>query len=282
MLRMILMAATALLASAVAAASVGALPGAFALQGGTPATRGYLSARPIGRDPLLLHLDEWLTPFDSTVPLRTYDTDMTKKLHMIVVSDDFRTFLHIHPVLQPDGHFTLDQALPKPALYHVYADSTPTGLAKQVFRFDVDAGGASPAPARDLGERALQAPAGPYVVRLGTGTLRAGTEAHVAIHITENGAPAANLHPYLGALAHAVFLNAADLSYVHAHPMPMGAEGPMNPELMRPLPSNAISAPDMMLHVALTEPGTYKLWLQFRGGSQLYVAPFVVVATRAN
>jgi hypothetical protein len=44
------------------------------------------------------------------------------------------------------------------------------------------------------------------------------------------------------------------------------------------LPDNAISSPDMMLHVELQEPGTYKLWLQFRGGSHLYVAPFVLTA----
>jgi hypothetical protein len=273
-----LTASAALLTLAVAAASVEMVPGVFALQGGTATTKGYLSARQIGSDPLARHIDTWLTPLDSAVPIRQYDVDMTKKLHMIVVSDDFRTFLHIHPALQPDGHFILDQTLPAAALYHVYADSTPAGHTKQVFRFDVDAGGAPPAAARDLSERALARAVGPYVVRLVTGVLRAGTENYVAIHVTERGAPARNLHPYLGALAHAVFLDAADLSYVHAHPMPMGAKEPMNPEQMRPLPSSAISAPDMMLHVALSEPGTYKLWLQFRGGSQLYVAPFVLVA----
>ena len=49
---------------------------------------------------------------------------------------------------------------------------------------------------------------------------------------------------------------------------------------MQALPDTAVSSPDMMLHVELREAGTYKLWLQFRGGSQLYVAPFVVTASR--
>jgi hypothetical protein len=44
------------------------------------------------------------------------------------------------------------------------------------------------------------------------------------------------------------------------------------------LPENSISSPDMMLHISIKEPGTYKMWLQFRGGNQLYVAPFVVTA----
>jgi hypothetical protein len=32
-----------------------------------------------------------------------------------------------------------------------------------------------------------------------------------------------------------------------------------------------------MLHATLRKPGEYKLWLQFRGGDALYVAPFVVI-----
>jgi len=43
-------------------------------------------------------------------------------------------------------------------------------------------------------------------------------------------------------------------------------------------PDSASSPPDMVLHVSVKEPGTYKLWLQFRGGNQLYIAPFVLVA----
>jgi hypothetical protein len=36
--------------------------------------------------------------------------------------------------------------------------------------------------------------------------------------------------------------------------------------------------PSMTLHVDALAAGTYKLWLQFRGGDRLYVAPFVVRA----
>ncbi|MBD5636030.1 MAG: hypothetical protein IAI49_16295, partial [Candidatus Eremiobacteraeota bacterium] len=45
-----------------------------------------------------------------------------------------------------------------------------------------------------------------------------------------------------------------------------------------PLPENAPSSPDMLLHVAVHEPGTYELWLQFRGGGALEVAPFLLHA----
>jgi hypothetical protein len=45
---------------------------------------------------------------------------------------------------------------------------------------------------------------------------------------------------------------------------------------MKPLPDSTTSSPDMGLHLVLRERGTYKLWLQFRGGTSLYVAPFVI------
>jgi hypothetical protein len=46
------------------------------------------------------------------------------------------------------------------------------------------------------------------------------------------------------------------------------------------MPDNAPSPGEMMLHIALREAGTYKLWLQFRGANnQLYIAEFTVLAT---
>ena len=47
---------------------------------------------------------------------------------------------------------------------------------------------------------------------------------------------------------------------------------------MKDLPDSAKVDPAMMLHVAVPKAGTYKLWFQFRGGGQLYVAPFVLTA----
>ncbi len=119
--------------------------------------------------------------------------------------------------------------------------------------------------------------AGPYEVNISTARLSAPGESRIVVHILKDGKPATDLHPYLGALAHAVFIDAADLSYVHAHPQPLSASGNGGSEML-PLASSSTSSPNMALHVALREAGAYKLWLQFRGGEHLYVAPFVVTA----
>ncbi|MGA7356843.1 MAG: hypothetical protein WBW76_15570 [Candidatus Cybelea sp.] len=269
------------------AAAVAPFDGSFALQGGTPRTAAYLLATQIGKNPLNRHLDTWLAPKGSPDVIRSYQIDMTKYLHMIAISDDFRTFLHIHPTLGADGHFLLDQTFPLPARYHIYIDAHPDDFGQQVFRFDVDFGGPAGAATRDLSETGTVSAAGPYSVSISSNSLSMQSESRIVVHILKNGKPATDLHPYLGALAHAVFIDAGDLSYVHVHPIPLsaGTKGTgqvlMNSGDMAmppPLPSSMISSPDMLLHVALREPGTYKLWLQFRGGSNLYVAPFIVTA----
>jgi hypothetical protein len=276
----------------VASAATGIPPiaGVSALQSGTLQAKGYLSATALRSDPLVQHLDFWMTSERSDAPIRRYDVDMTKLLHVIVVSDDLRQFMHIHPVLGADGHFTIDQRFPQPATYHVYADGEPHGFGHEVFRFDLPLGGGT-APRVLAPSATREVAAGPYTVACSTTALKAGRSTSVTVHVRRAGKPANDLHPYLGALAHVVVIGARDLSYVHVHPMPLGAGsdsmggmGGMSGMNMSDMPMDAMpvlsetatSSPDMQLQLTLRDPGTYKMWIQFRGGAALYVAPFVV------
>jgi hypothetical protein len=297
----------ALLVLALGSAFTHPLAGAFALQNGRSQMQAHMLAMQAGPSPLDRHLDIWLTRGASHVVNR-YDIEMTKYLHVIAVSDDFATFLHVHPILGSDHHFRLDVDFPKAGLYHVYADGDPEGIGQQVFRFDLRVG--PPVERRrDLAPTGATVTTGPYRVSLSATTLHAGSESRIAVHITEDGKPAKDLHPYLGALAHAVFIDATDLSYAHVHPMSMngasgkaggtagaspmadmsgmaGMSGTSDMSSMSgmadmdmsatPLPDAQISSPDMMLHVVVRRAATYKLWLQFRGGGELHVAPFVL------
>lgn len=246
------------------------LRGAFALQDGVQRTNAFMRGREL-----------WFTALGAGSPIRRYDLDMTKYLHAIVISDDFRSFAHLHPKLEPNGQFVFQESLPRGA-NHVFADAVPHGFGDQVFRFDVPSRDARP-PALDLSESNSIAAAGPYVVRL-NGRFRAGAPSMLIVHISRDGAPAKDLHPYLGALAHAVFVQAGDLSYIHVHPMALrrGAPAAMSEADMARMPSlaaGATSAPAMGLQVHASRPGIYKLWLQFRGGARLYAAPFVLKAS---
>lgn len=263
------------------------LLGTSALQGASPKVRAALLAMPT-RDPHVVRLDMWEYVPGSTRVVRAYDTSMTQKLHLIGISDDLTTFLHIHPVLGPDGHFRVEMHAPASGLYHLYADGDPQGYGHTVFRFDLPVGaGAHPTPPR-LGPSAQSMTVGPYTVSLNSLVLDPDHLTMLIAHVQKNGAPANDLHPYLGAIAHVVLINTRDLTYVHTHPMDLNAMNGMGSmsssdmpgmtDEMAPMSPTARVAPDMMLHVTAHEPGTYKLWLQFRGGSQLYVVPFVLNA----
>ncbi len=258
------------------------LVGIFALPGAVATTSATLVARPLRNDPLEVRLDIVLRRAAGGSVVRRYDVDMTKLLHLVIVSDDFKTFLHVHPRLQSDGHFTLAERFPRPALYHAYADTSPHGLGHQVFRFDRSVGGGRLARARELAPTGSRVRTGPYTVVLDRVRLRAGADNRVVVRVLAGATPASDLHPYLGALAHAVLLNGATLSYAHVHPtadMP-GMDMPgMDMSAMPALATGTHVDPNMVLHVGVGRPGPYKLWLQFQGGKRIYVAPFVLLAT---
>jgi hypothetical protein len=257
------------------------LSGVYSLQGDTAKTNGYLLMKPVAGNPLKQHIDLWMTEQHSDKPIKNYAVEMTQKLHMVIVSDDFKTFMHVHPTLSPAGHFVMDQVFPAPGTYLVYADGEPNNMNHQVFRFETVVGSKSAPTARPIAPTGMGVNVGPYEVDLSSLKLRAGNMDMIDVEILKDGKPAKDLHPYLGAPAHAVFLNNKDLTYVHVHPMAMGDDTPMNmsgPMNMPAMPENGPSGPDMMLHVSVKEAGTYKMWLQFRGGDKLYVAEFAMTA----
>jgi len=251
----------------------GLYSGTYALQSGFPATTEALQVTPLGRARVRLDI----AVRRSGAIVSEFDLDMTKRMHVIVVSDDFRSFAHLHPRALANGHMIVEIVAPRGA-YHVYADSEPHGVGQQVFRFDVGAGGGPSTTlryARDDkgGAPGVTAVAGPYVVRISTLQLRAGRENAIGLNVTENGVPANDLQPYLGAAGHAVFLNVRDLTYVHVHPSVAGATIAMHGMDMS---DAAPAGPNLTLHANVREPGTYKLWFEFRGGAVLYTAPFVI------
>jgi hypothetical protein len=268
-------AAAAGLPAAAGAAEYG---GTFALQGGAPLIEMHLDLVR-GATPLDARVDLWATRRNGTAPLTRYDTTHTKKIHLVVVSDDLSSFMHVHPALRA-GHFVEDLHVPRPALYHIFADVTPTGIGQQVYRFDVAFGSAGRTPvAATVASRVANA--GPYRVTLNTSVLHTTRVTAVAVSIEKGGTPARDLTAYLGAPAHAVLIHPADWTYLHVHPTEasdamagMAAMSGTHAMADVDLPATAVVGPTMMLHVNAREPGAYRCWLEFRGGGSVYDAAF--------
>ncbi len=256
--------------SLVAALAMSApVTGSFALLGGTPKVTAQMRVRQTGGK---TSLDVYQLEGDSKTPVVKYDLDMTKLMHMIVITDDFSTFMHVHPAFNArTGHFTIALPLNPSREYIVYADTDPAGDGQQVFRFlipaqhttavTVPAGQPTNEPIAATTPSPQTLTAGPYTVQMHT-AFPAASMQMLPLTIQRNGKPATDLHTYLGAAAHAVFINTADLSYVHVHPMINGKMG--------------TAGPKMTMHVPPLPVGTYRVWLQFEGGSKLYTVPFTI------
>lgn len=305
----VLAAALALL-GALPARAQGQVPGSYALPEGSPKVTATLAVA-MGQG-LRRTLDIAMTPIGGSAPIRQYDVELSKEMHVIGVDAALQSFVHEHGD-KPDanGQFRISMSFPHPGLWHVYADAVPKGVGQQVMRFEFPVG-----PATAGEQKPNLAPTGPvasngrYSVRLEADALKPGQEASIRLHLLRDGKPAPDVTPYLGVAAHAVFIDAADLSYVHVHAAPVGApsagsmaahvhgdmtgmahehggaamgaaSAPMpGMESMGPslAPGSRVPA-DLVLHVAPPRPGDYVLWVQFKGGASVRTVRFVVPVT---
>lgn len=227
------------------------------------------------------HVDIWEVRGGHVIT--SYDIDMTKIMHTIVVSDNLSDFRHVHPALRADGHLTIDLNLPPaPGGYHIYADGMPHGLGRQVFRFDVPS--RNPATTRVLHTAGKAVNAGPYTVTLSTSAIPIGEIATIGVTITKNGRPAKDLHPYLGVMAHGVFVGTKDLAYMHAHGMSsdmlnMSDAGDCGDSMMMamtPMPPGLNIGNEFEFEVLAPTAQPYDFWLQFVGGKTIYTVPFLI------
>ena len=283
------------------------LSGAYALPDGQPKVAATLTATPkAGGPPGTRVLEVAMTRRGSSQLITHYQTELSKQLHLIAVSGDLRTFVHSHGD-RPDGNgrFRVPMTFPHGGLWHVYADAVPVGLGQQVMRFDLDLGGEPSGPQPPPEPSGLEGADGRYGVRFDTLDLQAGQDAELNLHLLRDGQPAPDVTPYLGVAAHAVFISAANLTYVHAHAAPAaaptagGMETAMQHDMTAaagmdmpgighpggehgampgmggaPMRPGTKVAPDLTLHVHASKAGTYLLWLQFMAGGQVRTVPF--------
>ena len=274
-----------MLTASAHAAPPATVVGTYALPDGKAQVSATLAVTPgVGAAAGTQVLDVAMARPGDARPLARYDVELSKRLHVIAVSDDFRVFLHEHAGRPgADGHFRVSMRFPKGGAWHVYADAVPSGLGQQVMRFDISLDPAGTPPAASPQPTGLTGSDGRYGVRFDTLDLRAGQEAQVTMHVLRDGKPAPDLAPFLGAAAHAVLISATDLTYVHVHAAPAGTGAMQHhgmagmPGMDAPLPDAKLPA-DLLLHVTAPKAGTYLLWLQFSAGGRVRTVPFVVAA----
>lgn len=185
-------------------------------------------------------------------PLTSYDVAHGKQLHLILVRFDLGGYRHVHPELdETTGRWSVPVTLDDGS-WRVYADFAPAGEEATLAEADLTVGtGAATEP---LGPDTDTATVDGYEVHL----TREGSA--VTLHVTKDGRDVTDLQPYLGAYGHLVAIRAEDLAYLHVHP----EEGP--------------SGPEIGFHAEFTEPGRYRLFLDFKHEGEVRTAVFTITA----
>jgi hypothetical protein len=272
-----LVAALAVAALGIAKASA-ATPwqnGTFALFGGTPKIISKFSAEPGVASSITLKIQQF--QLDGRMPIFRYDVEMQKLIHLIIVRDDFATFAHLHPAFNGTTG-TFSETFPRSPnhRYYAYADTTPRGIGQQVFRFTIESAGPVSTLQPELSASLPTVTVAPYRVTLERTHLVANQAQTLALTVFQGRRLATDLRTYLGAAAHAVFINTTTLTYVHVHPTVLGTQDTNMSGSMTSM--SRAAGPRMQMTLPPLPAGTYKLWVQFRGREgEVFIAPFTVV-----
>ena len=184
-------------------------------------------------------------------PVRDFDVEHTKRMHLIIARRDLTGFQHLHPEMAPDGTWSTRVKLDDAGSYRLFADFSHDGRATTLAS-DLRVDGAAelaPLPA----QTASAVSDGGYDVRLDAPATSAGEESDLRFAITRDGRPV-KTEPYLGAGGHLVALREGDLAFLHVHPEGAGGE-----------PSFATRFPTA---------GRYRLFLQFKDRGRVQTVAF--------
>jgi hypothetical protein len=185
-------------------------------------------------------------------PLRSYDVEHEKQLHLIAVRRDFAGYQHVHPTRDQAGRWSTPLDL-KPGSWRLFADFVPgDGGAPEGLTLGADlevAGSYAPTP---LSAVSAVTDVGEYRVSL-DGAPRAGIPTELSFSVDGDGRVVVP-EPYLGARGHLVALREGDLAYLHVHPA------------------------EDSLSFAATFPtaGRYRLFLDMKVDGEVLTVPFTV------
>ncbi len=185
-------------------------------------------------------------------PVRDFDVEQTKRMHLIVVRRDLRRYQHLHPTEGRDGAWTTPVTLPDAGVYRAFADFRRGGEQRTLGVDLFVPGSFDP----------LELPAPAWTARVDgyEVALHARGERELSFAVSRDGRPVSDVQPYLGARGHLVMLRDGDLAYRHVHPV----EG-------TPI--------DIAFDTGASDAGTYRLFLQFRHDDRVHTAAFTRVVT---
>ncbi len=231
--------------------------GTFALYGALQHSQSHL--RRIGANALDL------VQLAGGKPITQYEPVAGARVHFLLIRDDFRTYTHLHPSVERNGHFMVRVALDANHRYYAFVDSFPQRIGEQAFRFTLQSGSPPHHADTTLATPSTAAFAGPYKIVLSTARFRANTPVTLSASVTRNGRI---VTPAGGQSFETVasLVNTGSLRYAAMYEgASMGMRYPG--EYDRP-----------QVRLPALPRGTYRMWLQITVNNAQFTAPFTLVA----
>ncbi len=149
--------------------------------------------------------------------VRQYTIMHEKLFHLFVVSQDTTFFRHVHPAIQPDGSFILNETFPKPGMYRILSDFYPTIATPQLIANTLMV----PGPGFKIEPAKLQPDMTPQDdknlhVELTTDPPEplAGFKTLMFFKLTPNK----DIQQYIGAWGHMLAASSDEIDLIHTHP----------------------------------------------------------------
>jgi Domain of unknown function (DUF4396) len=183
---------------------------------------------------------------ENGLPVKDFEVQHDKRMHLILVRRDGSGFQHLHPRMTADGTWSTPMTIPDAGDYRVFADFVHEGQ-NSTLAADVFVDGPvdheplpRPAPAADAGDG--------YRVEL-----REPEPGTLDFAVLRDGRPV-SVEPYLGAGGHLVALREGDLAYLHVHPVE-----------------------HLTFEAEFPSAGRYSLYLQFKHEGKVRTARFTQI-----
>ncbi|PWW08575.1 hypothetical protein DFQ01_101298 [Paenibacillus cellulosilyticus] len=198
-------------------------------------------------------------------PVQQFAEDMTKLMHLIIVSRDLSSFQHLHPDYKGDGRFEATADFPAGGEYLLIEEFVPDNKPVTVTKQWMNVIGEKRAstelrPSRGTVQTVVDGLTATVSAMPDLDAVKAGQMVMLEYHLADaqTGEPA-QLEPYLGTAGHCVILNEQADQYVHVHAV-----------------TEMSSGSNVMFHTEFPAAGKYRIWGQFQYQGKVVVIPFDV------
>lgn len=195
-----------------------------------------------------------------------FDMAHEKYFHLLIASKDFQWFLHEHPVMAPDGTWSVPITFPGSGDYFIYGDVAPVGKGSQVLATSIKVEGSKPdwTVSWALNPKGSDQGVTGAISNL-VGSYPVGTMTTLVLKLTNaSGSPVGDTEPWLGAAGHLMIFSKDGQTVVHSHP----AHGAENDALVK--------KGEMRFNGRFPKPGVYRVFAQFQRKGIIHTIPFTI------